>query len=746
MRARAIRKPVAAALSMLFVGCASPQAKPLSQPSMATSAPMVATSAPAGGPIEPDVPRAEDAAAEAALTAEATSLFDDGFANSAGLVTPDGKTLVFRSNRDGIATLYVADAAKPDGPARRLVDTTERIADVYLTSDGKHVVYRSDKGGDENWSIFEVGIDGKGLVELTPGDPLHRDYLMMPTGVPDTVFYSARASKTPGPTVYSLALRAGAAPIARYTDAAAGELFDVSPDGTRGLLRRTRSSSDASLVVIDFASGNANEIYPRKGKTERVSQANFSPDGRAVYLTTDGGGEGSIMLAIDAKTGAERARYEETSPPTGRIDDFWLSRDGKYVAAVVDAGNHAQMRILDQKTLKPGAPVSMPLGTGGGPRFSDDGTLVVAWSTPTSPQDLYAIDPKNGAVRPLRRDARASLASLSPIDASLAELTSFDGTKVPLNLYLPAGFAASPPKKLPVIVYMHGGPASSAAIRWSTWFRFYVSHGFAVVEPNVRGSTGFGRAFEQADDGPKRLDAVKDLGAVADWVGKQRVGRRGSPRRDGRELRRLHGAHGCRHATENVARGRRSLRRLRLEHDDESDERATPRLLPDGDRPRFGSGVSRIHFGVGARGGHRRAALRLCGCQRSARSSVGVRPNRRVAPRARCAGRVHGCSERRPLDRSEGDRDRLSRAERAVPREGVRALSLRVRVRRSRRERARRAPELGRGDRATKGATEAARAVGTDPSREDLRCPRRRSPEAPSPHRRTGRPSRRSPS
>jgi len=86
-------------------------------------------------------------------------------------------------------------------------------------------------------------------------------------------------------------------------------------------------------------------------------------------------------------------------------------------------------------------------------------------------------------------------------------------------VYLPQGaLADTSGKRLPTIVYLHGGPASSAAIRWSTFFRFYSAHGFAIVEPNVRGSTGFGRAFEKADDGPKRLDAVKDLKAVGDWV------------------------------------------------------------------------------------------------------------------------------------------------------------------------------------------------------------------------------------
>jgi dipeptidyl aminopeptidase/acylaminoacyl peptidase len=143
----------------------------------------------------------------------------------------------------------------------------------------------------------------------------------------------------------------------------------------------------------------------------------------------------------------------------------------------------------------------------------------VTWSSPGAPTDLYAVDVESGKVRPLRSEVRPTLAGLAAIEASIAQIDSFDGGKIAANVYLPSPLPAG--KKLPTIVAVHGGPASSAAVRWSALYRFYMAHGFAVVEPNVRGSTGFGRAYEMADDGRRRMDAVKDVETVGRWAAAQ---------------------------------------------------------------------------------------------------------------------------------------------------------------------------------------------------------------------------------
>ncbi len=182
----------------------------------------------------------------------------------------------------------------------------------------------------------------------------------------------------------------------------------------------------------------------------------------------------------------------------------------------MDAGNHGEIRVLDARTLKLVREVKVPLGDVLLGRFRADGKVFsIVVSQPSHPADVFAVDAGSGEVRPLRDEKRAALDGLPPVEATIDSVKSFDGLTIPINRYMPAGSAG---KKLPTIAIFHGGPATSYAVRWNPYARFFVSLGYAVLEPNVRGSTGFGRAFEQADNREKRADWLKDVEAVNAWT------------------------------------------------------------------------------------------------------------------------------------------------------------------------------------------------------------------------------------
>src|SRR5262249_27632876 len=159
----------------------------------------------------------------------------DAFENDQADFSRDGKTVVFVSSRDGLPQLYAGDASRPDASAVRLVKTTERISTPMPLPDGKTLLFRSDFGADENWSLFPVGVDGSGLVELTPGVRIQRDPPIVPDGTPHTAFYSARAKTATGSAAYALELAPGASEKPIYQDTLPGNLTDVSRDGRWGL-------------------------------------------------------------------------------------------------------------------------------------------------------------------------------------------------------------------------------------------------------------------------------------------------------------------------------------------------------------------------------------------------------------------------------------------------------------------------------------------------------------------------------
>jgi dipeptidyl aminopeptidase/acylaminoacyl peptidase len=495
--------------------------------SAATAAP---TAVPAGPPAQPTA--TADKAAVPAIAPDEVSRADrarvdqlarkaqplvDAFLNSEALLTRDGQRVVLVSNRDGLPQLYVADVARPESPARRLVESNQRATLDDTTPDGKSILFRTDQGADEKWSIWRVNLDGSNAVELTPGERIQRDGAHVPDLAPDTIYFSGRRMEEASSAVFSVP--AGTPGPARevHRDSKPGALTDVSRDGKFGLFERFPSNSENYLVRLDLRSGATRTLYPESGKVT-IHDARFSPDGKTVYVATDGGGEQAWLLALDAESGKEKARYVETSPALASIDTVAVAKTGDALALLIDAGNRNELRLLDARTLKPRAKVQMPLGQGFLSAFSEDGTkFVVRWSTPRTPSDAWAVDTKTGHATPLRKEARPSLKEVPPMDVSITEVKAHDGLTLPVNVLLPKNRSG----KLPVIVSYHGGPAGGSRIRWSALAAFFISEGYAWVEPNVRGSVGFGRAFEEADNGPQRLEAFKDIERTGRWVASQ---------------------------------------------------------------------------------------------------------------------------------------------------------------------------------------------------------------------------------
>ena len=475
------------------------------------------------GSVHPDVPTGAAAKRDAEL-AGLYKGFADIHSNFNPLLTPDGRHVVFTSTRDGLPQLYVADAAQPGSPARRLTQANERVFYGIPTHDGTSVIYAMDRGADENWSYFRIPLAGGEAVELTPGQTLQRDQPVLPAGAADTMLYAARDQKAPASTLWELKLRDGSTPRQVYVDQGPGFLVDVSGDGQVALWVHFTNASENSLFRVDVASGAATLLYPKQGRVG-INSVSISRDGRRVFVATDEGGEKNVLLTLDVATGKELVRVEDTDP-AANVADMRVSPDGKRLALGMLAGDHGELRILDAATLKERNRAKLPLGSwpagiGAGALgdFSADGKRVVfGWSTPEVPTDIYSADVRSGAVSRVRDEPRPTLQELPGIRTELTRIPAHDGGSIPLIVYRPVQAEG---KKLPVVVLFHGGPASVTTAGWYTPARFFLSQGYAWVAPNVRGSYGFGRAFEMADNGPRRLDAFKDIEAAGRWVAAQ---------------------------------------------------------------------------------------------------------------------------------------------------------------------------------------------------------------------------------
>lgn len=461
--------------------------------------------------------RARDAAAAPGIAEILGAHQNDG-----GVLSPDGATLLFRSDRGGSSEAYLADAARPTAPARRLVPGPERVASAVFTADGVRVVFRKDRGADENFHIFAIGTDGRGAVDLTPGAPLWRDAPLLPRGRGDLMVYGARK-----PTDYaSMAIvqdLAGGAPRVVYRESGPGTIIDVRADASHALWFREAATGGHELAEIDLATGAARAIADEPA---RLTAAAYATDGARIYIATDHGSEAHVVEARDRATLAVRATYRQADPPTAEVTAIVPSPRGDRVAILVDAGNRSHVRLLDAATIAVVADVALPLGSiglgtisetrvrlGGGAFSADGARFAVAVSVPDQPDDVWLVDTATGAAHPARREPRPALAALAPSTASVAEVRAVDGLRIPVNVYLPAAAG-----RRPVMVWLHGGPDASSGLAWNAWNRVFTAAGYAVLEPNIRGSTGFGHAYAHADDRAGRHAALRDIEQVNAWA------------------------------------------------------------------------------------------------------------------------------------------------------------------------------------------------------------------------------------
>jgi dipeptidyl aminopeptidase/acylaminoacyl peptidase len=430
----------------------------------------------------------------------------------------------------GDEQLFYADVAHPNAPPQALVRGEERVGSAMFTPDGGTVLFRRDKGADENFHILSVRVDGSGLVDLTPGPAMWRDHPFVAPGKPDTIVYSARHTDDYTSMVFVQALAGGAAREV-YRESAPGTLVDVSADGHRALLLR-EATSGKQLVEVDLESGKARQIAPPVGEMAMIQAAAFAPDGKRVYVARDRGPEAYALIALDLATLKPLATHVPVTEGIAAVSAVAPSPRGDRIAITIDRGNRSSLRMLDARTLAPLFDVPTPLGTvalgtttevllpmATGTFASDGSHLVFGVSTPDTPGDVYLLDTVSGARTLVGPDSQAAIANLPAVDASIQELRAFDHFTIPVNVYLPRERPVG--RRLPTIVYFHGGPDQRSSVEWNGFTRVLTASGFALVEPNIRGSTGFGRAFEMADDKEKRGDALRDVESVNAWLRRQ---------------------------------------------------------------------------------------------------------------------------------------------------------------------------------------------------------------------------------
>ena len=288
---------------------------------------------------------------------------------------------------------------------------------------------------------------------------------------------------------------------------------DWSPDDSKLLVMEMLSINKTNLYEADVATGLLTAITDPK-KEVAYGGAAYTKDGKGIYLTSDAAGEFQ-QLATMSLSDTRVTLLTEDIP--WDVESFELSHDGKTIAFAVNEQGASALYFMDTKTRDKKRIPNLQVGVISlGKWRKDDSELAITVASAQSSSDVYSV---NAKTLELTRWTESELGGLVPNDLSTAKLVewkSFDGKSI-------SGFLYAPPKKFegkrPVIINIHGGPEGQSRPIFLGRNNYFLNElGCAILFPNVRGSAGFGKSFVKLDNGLLRLDSVKDIGSLLDWI------------------------------------------------------------------------------------------------------------------------------------------------------------------------------------------------------------------------------------
>lgn len=290
-----------------------------------------------------------------------------------------------------------------------------------------------------------------------------------------------------------------------------------SPDNKTALVYEYVSIQKSNLWLLDLATG---KLRPLGDHTQPIfhGSAQYAPDG-TIWATSDQASDFQRLGTIDARSGAFTPRSPE---PKWDVETFEIARDGSYVAYVVNEKGVSRLRLLDPQTGAVRSARNLPAGAIGSLHAGPDGRLAFTMSSAKVATDAFSLSPVSlEATRWTESETGGLDAAVNP-EPELIEIKSFDGEIVSGFLYRPD--PRKFPGKRPLIVDIHGGPEGQSVPAFRGADNYLTNElGIAVFEPNVRGSTGFGKRFVGLDNGPfQRENSVKDIGAFLDTLQKDR--------------------------------------------------------------------------------------------------------------------------------------------------------------------------------------------------------------------------------
>ena len=443
---------------------------------------------------------------------------------------PTQREMLVSHRKAGANTAQIFRVTKPLGEAEQLTDGIDPVTRAsYEPRSGQYVVFERATGGNEVAQIYRLPLNQPGAqpVLLTSPDERHavntwlrKSGQLIYSSVPidRTAQGGTRSKITTTFWLMDPAKPEGRRKLAEL-DGGGWAAGRPSPDEKLVSLTRYLSANESQIWMLDLASGVARQVAPAAGSQEAkatFAPAGWSPDGRWLWIASDRAGEFRELMKLDLASG-NISRVSSHIP--WDVSGVTMTEDGARLVAQFNVDGRDELHFFDAATAKEvPAPAALPNGNVGTAAFHRGrADLAFSVSNAQGPSQIYSLGTDGKVVQWTR--AAAALDTSGFTEQKIVRWKSFDGTTI-------SGLLTAPPAKFtgkrPVLISIHGGPESQASVGFLGRNAYFVQElGMALIQPNVRGSSGYGKSFLAMDNGFKREDSVKDIGALLDWIATQ---------------------------------------------------------------------------------------------------------------------------------------------------------------------------------------------------------------------------------
>ncbi len=416
-------------------------------------------------------------------------------------------------------TSQVHFVAAPAGTRRQLTFSREPVGQVAVCPDPSSgaFLFARDVGGGEFYQLFMFDLASASSTLVTDGRSRNGGAVWNRAGSAFAYSSTRRNGRDTDVYVASRANPLQARPI--VTAGGSWQAGEFSPDGRRLLVARTVSANESYPFVYEFETGTLTPLHTAK---ERVAYgaATWAADSRHIYYTSDEGTEFKHLRRRDTAGGTSEVL---TADIPWDIEGLELSHDGRTLAFTANEDGISRLYLMDTATWARRRVAKVPPGQVWGLRFHPRrAQLAMTINGSRTPGDVFVLDVEKGELVQWTFSEVGGLDTAKFVEPTLIRYPTFDRVgerprEIPAFYYRPSG-----PGPFPVLISIHGGPEGQFTPTFNPLVQYYVKElGIAVLGPNVRGSSGYGKTYLTLDNGYLREDSVKDIGALLDWIAQQ---------------------------------------------------------------------------------------------------------------------------------------------------------------------------------------------------------------------------------